>query len=135
MEAQALAFEATISVEESMLRRSSRRWWVCALLFASTFLNYLDRQVLSIVSPVLRPEFHLSAQAYSHLLTAFLVGYTIFQGIAGRIVDRLGSRAGLFWAMTWWSAAGVLAAFAGAPLYLGVCLFLMGVGEWRIAAQ
>jgi MFS transporter, ACS family, hexuronate transporter len=117
---------------------SRRRWAICGLLFAATFLNYLDREVLSVVSPVLRLQFHLTATAYSHLLTAFLLGYTVLQAYAGRAIDWMGARRGLLLAMLWWSGAGLLAGFARGPYQLGACLFLMGVGEsanWPAAVK
>jgi len=115
-----------------------RRWFIATLLFFATLLNYLDRQVLSLVSPVLRLRFHMSASAYAHLLTAFLLGYTISQFIAGRLADRLGARRGLFFAMLWWSAAGLLAATSHTLWQLGCFLFLMGIGEaanWPTAVR
>ena len=107
----------------------ARRWWIAALLFAATLLNYLDRQILSLVSPVLRIDFALTAHQYALLLDAFLLGYTSLQFFAGWIVDRVGARNGLLIAMLWWSGAGALAAAARNPHQLALCLFLMGVGE------
>ena len=114
------------------------RWGIAGLLFAATFLNYLDREVLSVVSPVLSEQFKLSATSYSHLLTAFLLGYTLLQPFAGRFADRVGSRRGLMTAMLWWSGAAILAAFMRSTWQLGFCLFLMGAGEsanWPISVK
>lgn len=108
---------------------STRRWVISGLLFSATFLNYMDREVLSIISPILRIQFHLTATGYSHLLAAFLAGYTVLQAAAGRLVDRLGARSGLLLAMIWWSGAGLFAALAKGPIQLGAFLFLMGIGE------
>lgn len=105
------------------------RWGIAALLFAATLLNYLDREVLSIISPVLRAQFGLSAVGYSHLLTAFLLGYTLFQPITGKFADLVGARRGLAIAMIWWSGAAMLAATARSTRQLGLILFLMGAGE------
>jgi ACS family hexuronate transporter-like MFS transporter len=58
-------------------------WWIAALLFLTTLLNYLDRQILSLVSPVLRVSLSLTASQYSYLLNAFLFGYTLMQLVAG----------------------------------------------------
>jgi ACS family hexuronate transporter-like MFS transporter len=58
-------------------------WWIAALLFLTTLLNYLDRQILSLVSPVLRVNLSLTASQYSYLLNAFLFGYTLMQLVAG----------------------------------------------------
>jgi ACS family hexuronate transporter-like MFS transporter len=117
---------------------SGRRWWIATLLFLSTLLNYFDRQILSLVGPVLRVQFSLSASQYSHLFSAFLLGYTSMQFLAGWVVDRLGARMGLMVAMTWWSAAGAVAAISRTPSQLAVCLFFMGVGEsanWPAAVK
>jgi len=62
---------------------SKRCWWIAALLFLTTLLNYLDRQILSLVSPVLRVSLSLTASQYSYLLNAFLFGYTLMQLVAG----------------------------------------------------
>lgn len=116
----------------------SRRWWIAALLFLSTLLNYFDRQVLALISPVLRIDFSLTASQYSHLLNAFLLGYTSMQFVAGWLVDRLGAKGGLMLAMLWWSAAGAAAALTRNPHQLAICLFLMGVGEaanWPTAVK
>jgi MFS transporter, ACS family, aldohexuronate transporter len=115
-----------------------RPWIIAALLFAATLLNYLDRQVLALVSPVLRNEFSMSAAQYAGLLNAFLFGYTTMQVLTGWIVDRLGARKGLLLAMIWWSVAGAAAAAARNPLELAICLCLMGAGEaanWPTAVK
>jgi ACS family hexuronate transporter-like MFS transporter len=115
-----------------------RSWRIAWLLFLATLLNYLDRQVLSLVSPVLRVQFNLNAAQYSHLLSAFLFGYTAMQVFAGWIVDRTGARLGLVLAMLWWSGAAFLSAFVKSPGQLTVCLFLMGMGEaanWPTAVK
>lgn len=106
-----------------------RRWSIAILLFFSTLLNYFDRQIFSLVSPKLRLEFALSAQEYSHLLSAFLIGYTVMQLIAGLAVDRMGAKRGLLLAMGWWSIAGACLAFARNGWQLAVFLLLMGIGE------
>lgn len=116
----------------------TRQWRIAWLLFFATLLNYLDRQILSLVSPVLRVQFGMSATQYSHLLSSFLVGYTAMQILAGWVVDRIGIRWGLTLAMLWWSTAGVLSAFADGPKQLAVCLFLLGIGEaanWPTAVK
>ncbi len=99
------------------------------MLFTATLLNYLDRQVLSLVHPVLRKQLSLTAIGYSHILTGFLLGYTVGQLLVGRIVDKIGPRRSLSFAMIWWSTAGVLAATSRTALQLGVFLFFMGLGE------
>ena len=105
------------------------RWSIAALLFSATLLNYLDREILSIISPVLRVQFNLTATAYSHLLTAFLLGYTILQPFTGLFVDKAGAKRGLMLAMFWWSGAAMMAAASRNAGQMSLFLFLMGVGE------
>jgi MFS family permease len=78
---------------------SKRCWWIATLFFLSMLLNYLDRQILSLVSPVLRVNLSLTASQYSYLLNAFLFGYTLMQLVAGWMIDRLGAKRGLMLAM------------------------------------
>ena len=60
------------------------RWWIATLLFLATVINYVDRQTLSVLAPVLRDEFHLSNTDYSRILFAFLLAYMIMQSGSGR---------------------------------------------------
>ncbi len=106
-----------------------QRWAIATLLFAATLLNYLDRQALALVSPVLRRDLGLTATGYSHIVMAFLLGYTATQLFAGRVIDRIGPRRSLLIAMLWWSAAGIAAATAHSVTQLGATLLLMGIGE------
>jgi ACS family hexuronate transporter-like MFS transporter len=106
-----------------------KRWVIVALLGAATTINYIDRQTLSILSPLLRREFHLTEQDYSNVVTAFLVSYTVMYAVGGRIMDAIGVRVGLVLSLAWWSIATMLTGFARGPLSLGVFRFLLGVGE------
>ena len=97
--------------------------------FLATTINYLDRQTLSVMAPVLLEKFHISAESYSHIIFAFMLAYTIMNGVSGRLLDRLGSKIGYALTIAWWSTAEVLHAFSGGALSLGVFRFLLGIGE------
>jgi ACS family hexuronate transporter-like MFS transporter len=99
------------------------------LLLASTTINYIDRQVLSVLAPVLRDEFHLSNSQYAAILNAFLITYAFSYAAAGWVMDRLGVGRGLTLCLSWWSAAGMLTALARGPLSLGFYRALLAVGE------
>src|SRR5215469_9651041 len=73
----------------------SLRWWIGGLLFASTVINYIDRQTLSLLSPYLKIEFHWSNSNYANLAIAIRVAYSIGQSVFGRLMDRVGTRRGL----------------------------------------
>ena len=100
-----------------------------AFAFLATLINYLDRQTLSVASPVLREQFHMSNTAYSRVLFAFLLAYTIMNGVSGPLIDRLGTRLGYALCMAWWSVAALLHAFARGAWSLGAFRFLLGLGE------
>ena len=105
------------------------RWYVAALLFLATVINYVDRQALSVVAPVLTKELGLTPVAYANVLQAFLWAYTVMYVISGIIVDKWGTRVGLSVFMVWWSVANMLHAFVTSAFQLGVFRFLLGVGE------
>ncbi|MBI1790525.1 MAG: MFS transporter [Acidobacteria bacterium] len=105
------------------------RWWIAGLLFLATVINYIDRQTLSVVAPVLTRELGISSVEYADILTAFLVPYTVMYIFAGLLVDRWGTRKSLAVFMAWWSAANALHALARGALGLGVFRFLLGAGE------
>lgn len=100
-----------------------------ALLFTATVLNYVDRQVLSIVAPVLTKELDLSQIEYSNIVQAFLIAYTFMYIGSGILVDRWGTRVSLAVFIVWWSIANMLHGFARSATQLGLFRFLLGVGE------
>ena len=108
---------------------SRRRWFMIALVFLATVINYLDRQTLSVLAPVLRQEFGMSNIGYSRIVSAFMVAYTIMNGVSGPLIDRIGTRLGYAVCVAWWSAASILQAFAVNTLTLGATRFLLGMGE------
>src|ERR1051326_8870694 len=84
------------------------RWWIAGLLFTATVINYIDRQALSIVAPVLTKELHLTAVQYANMLQGFLYAYTVMYLVSGILVDRWGTRRALATFMVWWSISNVL---------------------------
>lgn len=108
------------------------------LAFLATVINYLDRQTLSVIAPALREEFNMSNEAYGYVLSAFMLAYTVSNGISGPLLDRLGTRLGYAACMAWWSTAGILHAMVTGPWSLAGCRFLLGIGEagnWPAAVK
>src|SRR3984957_3904 len=105
------------------------RWVVLGFAFLATIINYLDRQTLSVLAPVLLERFKISATSYSHIIFAFMLAYTVMNGVSGPLLDRLGTKIGYALTIAWWSAAEILHAFSGGAISLGVFRFLLGVGE------
>ncbi|MBC7924587.1 MAG: MFS transporter [Bryobacteraceae bacterium] len=105
------------------------RWYVAALLFLATVINYVDRQALSVVAPVLTKELQLTPVTYANILQAFLWAYTVMYVVSGIIVDRWGTRIGLAAFMLWWSVANMLHGLVTSAFQLGAFRFLLGAGE------
>lgn len=108
---------------------SPRRWLMISFAFWATVINYMDRQALSVAAPVLREQFHMSNTGYSRVVFAFMLAYTISNGISGTVIDRLGTRLGYALCIGWWSLAALLQAFSRGALSLGAARFLLGIGE------
>lgn len=90
------------------------RWTICALLFFATTVNYLDRQVLSLLQPYLSgPDmFNWTNSDYANITSVFQFGYALSMLIAGRIIDKLGTKRGYAWAIVIWSLAAIIHAAA-----------------------
>lgn len=88
------------------------RWTICALLFFATTVNYLDRQVLSLLAQPLSDEFGWSNSDYANITAVFQFVYAISMLFAGRIVDKLGTKAGYMIAIFVWSIGAILHAYA-----------------------
>ena len=88
------------------------RWTICLLLFLATSTNYLDRQLLSLLQPELSKLFDWSNKDYGYITAAFQFSYGIFMIFAGRFIDKLGTKKGLFWVFVVWNLASVGHAFA-----------------------
>jgi ACS family hexuronate transporter-like MFS transporter len=100
-----------------------------ALLLASTTINYIDRQVLSVLAPLLRDEFRLTNSQYAAILNAFLFTYMFSYALAGWVMDRLGVGRGLTLSIVWWSVAGMLTALSRGPASMGLFRSLLAIGE------
>ncbi len=100
-----------------------------ALMLAETTINYVDRQVVSVLAPTLRAEFGLTNGEYAAIVNAFLIVYAIALGFAGWALDRFGLGRGLSLSVVWWSLAGMLHAFARGPLSLGALRGVLALGE------
>ncbi|MYM23326.1 MFS transporter [Duganella sp. FT135W] len=86
------------------------RWTICALLFFATTVNYLDRQVLSLLAPALSVEFGWSNTDYANIAAAFQFVYAISMLFAGRVVDKIGTKSAYVVAITIWSLGALLHA-------------------------
>jgi len=105
------------------------RWWIGGLLFASTVINYIDRQTLNVLGPYLKTEYHWNNQDFALVVVAFRAAYALGPTIAGRFLDRVGTRRGLSITVLWYSSAAMLTSLATGLRSLCVFRFLLGLGE------
>lgn len=95
-------------------KMTSVRWTICALLFAATTVNYLDRQVLSLTwKDFIAPEFHWTNADYGNIAAVFSIIYAIANLLSGRFIDWMGTRKGYLWAIGVWSAGACAHALCG----------------------
>src|SRR6266508_1628047 len=109
--------------------RTPYRWTICALLFAVTTINYMDRQVLSILAPTLQLELHWSESQYASVVYSFTLVYAFGFLIAGRWLDRVGVRRGFATAVVVWSLAAIGHALARTTAAFSAARALLGLGE------
>ena len=105
------------------------RWWIGGLLFASTVVNYIDRQALNVLAPYLKAEYHWSNSDFAWIVIAFRSSYAVVQLIGGRLVDVLGTRPGLGLAVAWYSVMAMLTSTASGFWSFCTFRFLLGAGE------
>jgi len=114
------------------------RWWICGLLFASTVINYIDRQTLSVLAPYLKQDYGWTNTDFARIVIAFRLAYAIGQSVCGRLMDRLGTRRGLTLSVMWYSAAAMLTSLATGLRSFCAFRFLLGIGEsanWPAATK
>jgi MFS transporter, ACS family, aldohexuronate transporter len=116
----------------------SLRWWIGGLLFASTVINYIDRQTLSLLAPYLKVRYHWTNTDYANLAVAFRVAYSIGQTVFGRLMDRIGTRRGLTLTVIFYSIVSMTTSLARGFYSFASFRFLLGAGEsanWPAATK
>ena len=105
------------------------RWVIGLLLFASTVINYIDRQTLSVLAPHIKTEFHWSNTDFALVIIAFRAAYAIGQTVCGRLLDRVGTRMGLIASVTFYSIVAIATSLGSGFWSFAACRFLLGLGE------
>ena len=124
------ATSAPVATVKTVGERIGRyRWVICALLFFATTVNYVDRQVLGILSKDLKVAIGWTEVDYGNIVAAFNAAYAFGLLLAGRLMDRIGTRAGYALALIWWSIAAMGHALARTPFGFGVARAALGIGE------
>src|ERR1039458_1877864 len=110
------------------------RWTICAMLFAATTINYMDRQVLALLKPTLMMSvahhgIGLTEESYGTVVGFFTLFYAVGLLFAGRFVDKIGTRIGYMVIMAIWSLSAMSHALVNSVLQLGIARSFLGIGE------
>ncbi len=105
------------------------RWTICALVFFATTVNYLDRQVLSLLKDRLELEFNWSDSDYANIVSVFQFVYAFSMLFAGRIIDWLGTKMGYAWSLIIWSVGAMVHALAKGTGGFMIARGILGFGE------
>src|SRR3977135_473015 len=105
------------------------RWVICGLLFFATTINYVDRQVLGLLSKDLQAALHWTELDYGNIVAAFNAAYALGLLAAGRLMDRFGTKIGYSVALSVWSLAAMAHALASSAFGFGVARAALGAGE------
>src|SRR5438876_8583698 len=106
----------------------SLRWWIGGILFASTVINYIDRQTLSILAPDLKQDYHWTNVDYANIAIAFRIAYSLGQTVCGRLMDRVGTRRGLTISVAWYSVVSLMPSLVNGLSGFALVLFVLGLG-------
>src|SRR5215207_5176461 len=105
------------------------RWTICALIFFATTINYLDRAVISLLKSTLTREMNWDDADYANVEIAFKIAYAIGLLLAGRVIDKLGTKIGYALSTALWSISAVAHALATSVFGFGVARAALGVTE------
>lgn len=108
---------------------SKIRWVVVSLLFFATTINYIDRQVIGLLKPIIEKDLNWTEADYGYIVTAFQIAYAVGLLLSGRVLDKLGVRLGYTWAIVVWSLGGILHALVNSVLGFGIARAVLGLGE------
>jgi ACS family hexuronate transporter-like MFS transporter len=120
---------ATASPSATAALVGTYRWRICALLFLALSINYVDRSVLGVLAPELQQKIGWDEIQYSNIVNAFQAAYAIGLLLAGRFMDRVGTRAGYTSAIGLWSVATIATALVRTVIGFGIVRALLGLGE------
>ena len=104
------------------------RWYIGGLLFLSTVVNYIDRQTLNVLGPILKTEYHWTNTDFALVVIAFRIAYTL-QSVTGRFIDWVGTRRGLSLTVSFYSIAAMMTSLATGFKSFAFFRFMLGLGE------
>jgi len=118
-----------MTADQPILRIGRYRWVICALLFAATAINYIDRQTIGVLKPTLQAELHWTESSYADIVFWFQCAYAIGYLCFGSIIDRIGARLGYALAFSVWTLAHIGHGFVHSITQFALMRFTLGLGE------
>lgn len=119
----------TEQAKQAIGKVGNYRWVICGLLFFAATINYIDRNVVSILKPMILEWPGWSELQYGRVVSLFQLAYALMMLGAGALIDRIGIRKGFLIAIIWWSFAAMGHAFSGTVLSFAIWRILLGIGE------
>ncbi|HVV17307.1 MAG TPA: MFS transporter [Polyangia bacterium] len=120
---------APVTIPAAPTQVGRYRWVVCALLFLATTINYIDRQILSLLKPILDDKLHWTNQQFGEVNSAFQAAYAVGLLLFGAFIDRFGSRIGYAVSIAAWSVAAISHAAVGSIGGFTLARVALGLGE------
>lgn len=114
---------------KALLSPEKRRWFIVAIIFLAIVFNYVDRQIVSILKPVLKSEFSLNDSGYAWILNIFTICYAVMYPVTGWMVDRFGARVVMFYGIITWSLACIGGGLSRTIGQFGFFRGLLGAAE------
>ncbi|MEP7320663.1 MAG: MFS transporter [Saprospiraceae bacterium] len=105
------------------------RWFILGLIFLATCINYLDRQIIGLLKPLLEKEFNWSESDFARIVMAFTAAYAIGLLVSGGVIDRIGTKLGYLYSIIIWSVAGMCHAIARSVSGFVIARVGLGLGE------
>src|SRR6201996_3314598 len=118
-----------MSGEAPPARVGRYRWTICALLFAATAINYIDRQTIGVLKPTLQAELGLTETSYADIVFWFQAAYAIGYLAFGPLIDRIGARLGYAIAFSVWTLSHIAHGFVHTVTQFALVRFTLGLGE------
>jgi ACS family hexuronate transporter-like MFS transporter len=116
-------------IDTSKVKIGNFRWTIVALIFLATTINYIDRQVIGILAPILQDEIGWNDIEYGYIVTAFTAAYALGLLMMGRVIDIIGTKRGYTFALSGWSLAAMGHALASSAFGFGSARFALGIFE------
>jgi ACS family hexuronate transporter-like MFS transporter len=122
---------ASVSAPDAVYRKATdwRMWVACSAMLVCSWLSYVDRQILAVLSPTILRDTGLTAQSYGEIVSAFSIAYMVANPLWGAILDYIGLRLGMMGAVTLWTIASASHAWMRGFVGFAGARALLGLGE------